>query len=176
MFNNRPSPPAPLESTLAIDLAPVPPSAPNTSLRRSTRVRKTPHYLINFHCYSAIATLHEPRSYREASTNPLWQQAMTQELQALEKTHTWDLVDLPPNKTPIGCKWIYKIKTRFDGSIERYKARLVAKGYTQEYRIDYEETFAPMARLTSVRSLLAIAAVQKWQLFSDGCQKCLPPW
>ncbi|XP_058002347.1 uncharacterized mitochondrial protein AtMg00820-like [Hevea brasiliensis] len=72
-------------------------------------------------------------------------QTMTEELQALEKTHTWDLVDLSPNKTPIGCKWIYKIKTHSDGIIECYKARLIAKGYTQEYVIDYEGTFAPVA-------------------------------
>ena len=109
--------------------------------------------------------MHEPQSYREANTNPHWQQAMNEELQALQKTYTWDLVDLPPGKTPIGCKWVYKIKTHSDGSVERYKARLVAKGYNQEYGIDYEETFAPVARITSVRSLLAIAAVKKWKMF-----------
>ena len=133
--------------------------------RRSTRVRQPPVHFQDYHCYYALVMLHEPRSYREASTNPLWQQAMTEEIQALEKTHTWELVDLPPGKAPIGCKWIFKIKTRSDGSIERYKARLVAKGYTQEYGIDYEETFAPVARLTSVCSLLAIAAVKRWKLF-----------
>ena len=55
----------------------------------------------------------------------------------MEKTHTWDLVDLPHGKSVIGCKWVYKIKTKFDGTIERYKTLLVAKGYAQEYRIDY---------------------------------------
>lgn len=75
---------------------------------------------------------------------------MIDELQALDETHTWDLVDLPLNKKVVGCKWVYKIKTRSDGSVERYKAQLVAKGYTPEYGIDYEETFAPVSRLTSV--------------------------
>uniref|UniRef100_A0A2N9FH94 Reverse transcriptase Ty1/copia-type domain-containing protein n=1 Tax=Fagus sylvatica TaxID=28930 RepID=A0A2N9FH94_FAGSY len=92
-------------------------------------------------------------------------QAMTEELQALEKIHTWDLVDLPRGKSAIGCKWVYKIKTKSDGTIERYKARLVAKGYAQEYGTDYEETFAPVARITSVRSLLTIAAIHQWPLF-----------
>ena len=60
---------------------------------------------------------------------------MKEELDALTKNHTWDLVTLPPGQSVVGCKWIYKIKTRFDGSIKRYKARLVAKGFTQEYGI-----------------------------------------
>ena len=90
---------------------------------------------------------------------------MSEELQALEKAQTWELVTLPPGKTAVGCKWVYKIKTKSDGSIDRYKVRLVAKGFNQEYGIDYEETFAPVARLTSVRSLLAVAAIRKWELF-----------
>ena len=90
---------------------------------------------------------------------------MKEELDALTKNHTWDLVTLPPRQSMVGCKWIYKIKTRSDGSIEHYKACLVAKYFTQEYEIDYEETFARVARLSSVRALLAVATASKWDLF-----------
>ena len=86
---------------------------------------------------------------------------MKEEVDALTKNHTWDLVTLPPRQSVVGCKWIYKIKTRSDGSIERYKTHLVAKDFTQEYKIDYEETFTPVARISSVRALLAIAAARK---------------
>ena len=65
----------------------------------------------------------------------------------------------------VGCKWIYKIKTRSDGSIERYKACLVVKDFTQEYGIDYDETFTPVARISFVHSLLAVAAASKWDIF-----------
>ena len=90
---------------------------------------------------------------------------MKEELDTLTKNHTWDLVTLPPKQSVVGCKWIYKIKTCSDRSIERYKACLVAKGFTQEYEIDYEETFTPVARISSVYALLAIAVASKWDLF-----------
>ena len=156
------SPASPQEPAPPVD--PVTDQPPLLPLRRSDRVRASPAHLRDYSCFSAVLSLHEPHTYREACTNPLWQQAMTEELQALEKTHTWDLVDLPHGKSAIGCKWVYKIKTKSDGSIERYKARLVAKGYAQEYGIDYEETFASVARITSIRSLLAIAVVHQWPL------------
>ena len=90
---------------------------------------------------------------------------MKEELDALHKTGTWDLVDLPSGKSTIGCKWVYKTKTRSDGMVDRYKARLVARGFTQEYRIDYEETFAPVARLSSVMTLIIVSAARKWPPF-----------
>ena len=90
---------------------------------------------------------------------------MKEELDALTKNHTWDLVTLSPGQSIIGCKWIYKIKTHSDGSIERYKARLVAKGFTQKHGIDYEETFTSVACISSVRTFLAIVAASKWDLF-----------
>ena len=86
---------------------------------------------------------------------------MKEELDALSKNHIWNLVTLPLGKSVVGCKWIYKIKTRFDGSIERYKARLVAKSFTQEYEIDYEEIFTSVARISSVRAILVVAAGSK---------------
>jgi hypothetical protein len=137
---------------------------PPPDLRRSTRVRSLPFHLQDFHCFRALATLHEPHSFCEASINPLWQAAMKEELDALHKNNTWDLVDLPPRKSVVGCKWVYKIKTCSDGTVDRYKARLVARGFTQEYGVDYEETFALFARLSFVRALLAIAASRHWSL------------
>ena len=84
---------------------------------------------------------------------------MNEELCPLNSTHTWDMVDLPLEKFVVGCKWVNKIKTHSDGSIERYKALLVAKGFTQEHGVDYEETFAPMVRLPIVRTLIDLAAL-----------------
>jgi hypothetical protein len=145
------------ESPLSAPAAnPVNTTAPEP--RRSHQVITLPSHLRDFHCFSAFATLHEPHTFREASSDPLWQQAMKEELDALLKTSTWDLVDLSAGKSAIGCKWVYKINTRSDGTVDRYKARLVAKGFTQEYDIDYEETFSPVARLSSVRTLIAVSA------------------
>jgi hypothetical protein len=89
---------------------------------------------------------------------------MKEELDALHKNHTCDLVDLPPKISVIGNKWVYKIKTCSDNAVDRYKARLVAKSFAQEYNVDYEETFAHVARLSSVRALLAVPASRHWSL------------
>jgi hypothetical protein len=83
---------------------------------------------------------------------------MEEEIHAIQKNDTWDLTTLPSNQKAIGVKWVYKINCTAEGEVSRYKARLVAKGYKQKYGIDYEEVFAPVARLDIVRLLIALAA------------------
>jgi hypothetical protein len=89
---------------------------------------------------------------------------MLEEMDALEKNNTWELVNLPPGKEPVGCKWVYTVKHNPDGKVERYKARLVAKGYTQTYGIDYEETFAPVAKMNTIQTLISCASNFDWDL------------
>ena len=104
----------------------------------------------------------EPTCFEDATGNVHWDDAMNEEMAALEANDTWELVSLPKGKKAIGCKWVYKVKHKADGTIERYKARLVAKGYAQTYGIDYEETFAPVAKMATVRAVIAVAASKGW--------------
>ncbi|CAL2266202.1 unnamed protein product [Prunus armeniaca] len=106
----------------------------------------------------------EPESYNEAAQDDAWNKAMTEEISMIEKNSTWELVDRPSSKPIVGVKWIYKTKLNLDGSIQKHKARLMAKGYTQKPGIDFNETFAPVARLDTIRILIALAAQKSWKL------------
>ena len=87
---------------------------------------------------------------QEALVDPRWKASMNEEMKSLQKNETWELVDRPPGKKPVGCRWVYIVKYKADGTIERFKARLIAKGYTQTYGIDYTYTFALVAKINTV--------------------------
>ena len=89
---------------------------------------------------------------------------MDEEMKALDASGTWNFAPLPKEKRAIGCKWVYKIKHNADGSVNRYKACLVAKGYAQTYGIDFEETFSPVAKMVTVRAVIAMATSKGWEL------------
>ncbi|RVW74766.1 Retrovirus-related Pol polyprotein from transposon TNT 1-94 [Vitis vinifera] len=98
---------------------------------------------------SSITDIQVPQNIQEAFKYPKWKAAVDEEVRALEKNGTWEITDLPRGKKPVGCKWIFTVKYKADGNVDRYKARLVAKGFTQSYGIDYQETFAPVAKLNT---------------------------
>jgi hypothetical protein len=111
-----------------------------------------------------LAEADEPSCYGEAAGHQEWMEAMDKEMQSIEKNRTWELVKLPVGKKPIGLKWVFKLKKNSEGEVVKYKARLVAKGYVQKQGIDFEEVFAPVARLDTVRLLLAFAANNGWKI------------
>jgi len=87
-----------------------------------------------------------------------------EKMTTLDVNATWELVALPKDKKIIGCKWVYKIKHNADGYVRRYKTRLVAKGYAQTYGIDYEETYSLVAKMTTVKAIIVMAATKGWSL------------
>ncbi|KAJ9560140.1 hypothetical protein OSB04_005300 [Centaurea solstitialis] len=106
----------------------------------------------------------EPTTYSVAAKDREWVKAMKSELDAIERNKTWSLVDLPAGRKPIGLKWLFKLKRDPNGKIIKYKARLVAKGYVQKPGVDFDEVFAPVARLETIRILLALASSRGWKV------------
>ena len=117
---------------------------------------------VHFICLLADA---ENISFEEAVKNEKWQAAMDDEIKSIEKSETWELTELPRNSQPIGVKWVFKKKMNAQGKLERYKARLVAKGYKQNMGIDYDEVFAPVARMETIRLLISNAAQFGWPIY-----------
>jgi hypothetical protein len=106
----------------------------------------------------------EPTCFEEAIQKKEWADAMTEEYQSIIKNDVWEIVPRPKSKDVVSSKWLFKIKHATDGSIEKYKERFVAHGFSQKEGIDYEETFAPVARYTLIRTIIALAAKMKWKL------------
>ncbi|MCO5610442.1 hypothetical protein L7F22_064680 [Adiantum nelumboides] len=119
---------------------------------------------VDLACFSTLCDADESDSFEQALECVQWKDAMQQEIDSIHKNHTWDLVDLPTGKKPIGTKWVFKVKRKQDDTVDRYKARLVAKSYAQQKGIDYDETFTPTSRASTVRSLVAIAAHHNWKV------------
>lgn len=111
-----------------------------------------------------VCSVSEPKNYTEASQFKFWVGAMKKELAALEANDTWDVTLLPSGHKAISSKWVYKIKHNPDGTIERYKVRLVIKGFHQKEGLDYKHTFAPVAKIATVRVIVAIATAKGWPL------------
>ena len=111
-----------------------------------------------------VAEVRELKSSTKAAKDTNWRAAMEEEMCTLAENEAWDLVDDPKGVKLIGCRWVYKVKYNTDGSVNRYKARLEAKGYVQQHGIDYDETFAPVTKMTVVRVLFAVATSMAWHL------------
>lgn len=113
---------------------------------------------------AAISSGVEPRNWREAMMDPIWNGAMSTEVVALEGQRTWDVTELPKGKKGLTCQWVFKYKYNADGTMERPKARLVVCGNRQVEGEDYGETFAPVAKITTVRTLLEVAVAKNWEV------------
>ncbi|XP_019430368.1 PREDICTED: uncharacterized protein LOC109337777 [Lupinus angustifolius] len=139
----------------------------------TTPSSKIKYPISNFISYDYLSHAHKhyslgisyvitPDSYQEAILNESWQQAINSELSALQKNGTRTITNLPDNKRAIGSKWIFKIKHKPDGSVERFKARLVAKGYNQTEGVYYHDNFSPIVKMTTIRVLLSLAVIHNY--------------
>jgi len=117
--------------------------------------------------HATVAFLEEPQNIEKALTcenSKEWECAMEEEYNSLMANNTWTLVPFPDGRKPVSCKWVFKIKQGVNGEVGRYKARLVARGFTQTYRVDYNKTFSPIAKFTSIRCILALAALEDMEI------------
>ena len=131
--------------------------------KKQVRERRPPD---RFGSYIAMVTdiiETKPSSYEEASSHSMWRESMAKDYASIMKNDVWEVVPKPEGKSVVTSKWLYKIKY-VDGSIEKYKARFVARGFSQVEGIDYDETFAPIAQYTSIRSIISIAAEMGWKI------------
>lgn len=107
----------------------------------------------------------DPMLFEDAVKESKWREAMNEEIAAIERNNTWELLELPAGQKTIGVKWVYKTKLKENGEVDKYKARLVAKGYKQEFGVDYREAFAPVVRHDTIRLVISLAAQNSWPIF-----------
>jgi hypothetical protein len=119
----------------------------------------------SFSVFSLFSQIDDPLTFEEVVKDDVWAQAMDEEIECIENNQTWKLVDVPEDKDVISVKWIYKTKQDADGNVQKHKERLVARGFTQQPGIDFNETFAPVAWMDTVRTVLAIVAHNKWHVY-----------
>ena len=117
-------------------------------------------------CLTIMRTIiqNKPSSFSDAVKHQIWKDAMTKEYESIMKNDVWEVVPRPQDKTVVTSKWLYKIKHAADGSTKKYKARFVARGFSQKEGIDYDVIFAPVAKYTTIRSIIALVASQGWNL------------
>ena len=147
--------------------APAASQSPPTTMLRSGRVSHRPREYWRADECAHAAMITPPTTYHQAVGAPEgvhWKKAIDEEYASIMKHDTWDLVELPPDRRPVTCKWVFNVKQKADGSIDRYEARLVARGFTQAEGINYHETFSPVVKMTSIRVLLAITAIRDLEL------------
>ncbi|XP_058726097.1 uncharacterized mitochondrial protein AtMg00820-like [Vicia villosa] len=106
----------------------------------------------------------EPLGIEEVLKKKVWLNAMKEEIEAIERNKTWELIKLPKKKKAINVKWVFKVKLNSDGSVGKHKARLVFIGFLQKPGLDYFEVFAPVARHETIRLVIALAANRRWPL------------
>lgn len=135
--------------------------APRTRLQKGITTRLN---YKNFSKFGMSCTTGEPNSLMTALGDHWWNAAMEDEIMALRKNKTWHLVPPRQGRNLIDCKWVYRIKKKSDGTIDRYKARLVAKGFKQRYVIDYEDMFSPVVKAAMIHLVLSIAVFRGWSL------------
>jgi hypothetical protein len=130
----------------------------------TSRERKRPHRFGGYVASMSSISDAETSSFEEADKLQVWKDAMLEEYRSIIKNNVWDIVPRPKDKSMVSSKWIYKIKHAVDGSVENFKAIFVARGFTQKEGIDYEEIFSPVARYTSIRTIISLASVLGWKL------------
>jgi hypothetical protein len=133
-------------------------------LKGTTRHVKKPKPFSSYMALMCDLLENEPTYFEEAIQKKEWVDAMTEEYQSIIKNDVWEIVPRPNNKDVVSSRWLFKIKHAVDGSIEKYKERFVARRFSQKEGIDYEETFAHVARYTSIGTIIALAAKMKWKL------------